>query len=260
MNQFLIRSKLKLAITLFVCSGFVYADVNTVDIININADQSNLSQWQFSDGVSAISSSLVSVVNNPNIYITGSAYLNNADTISNPNYTGFWTANFNFNVSNINNNLTAAINITNFSADDRAEMFLNGQLIDAVSIFGPTAPEAGVNPKPVFQSIYASDPTNANYIPTSFNAENSSLSLNVSNLFNGSNDLEIIVNNTNHGAIGVTRLPTEGDATSFGLSGTIQYFVTAVPVPSSIMLFGTGLLSFLVFQNRKKFVTIQHRC
>lgn len=253
MSQFINPNNIKLAIALFFCSSFICANADILDSVNIDADQTNLSQWQFSDGVSNISSSLISVANDPNRFITGDTYLNSVSSSMDPNFTGFWIANFDFNISNLDATQATSITINNFSADDRAEILLNGQLIDAVSILGPTAPQIGIYPQPVFESVYTSDPTTANYVPTSFNAENSSLSLNLSNLFNGTNDLQVIINNSDNGAIGVTRPTSPGDATSFGLSGEIQYYVTTVPAPSPIVLFGTGLLSFLTLRYRKKY-------
>jgi PEP-CTERM motif len=239
MSQFINLAFKKVALALILCINITNVAMATNVTVDIGTNQSNSGHWTFSNGMNYINTvnpfSFINSFTN-NIWVTGPGYVNTG-------IDGYWTASMNFNVSNLDTTQPSSIDINSFSVDDRAELLINGTLIDAVGIYGGVGTTGGL-----FQSA-----AGGSYKPTSFNDNKSGLHevLLSTLLHNGVNTIEVIVNNTGHGIWGSTISTGIYNPTAFALDATITYDPPAIPEPSSIALLTTGLLGFGVLRRRK---------
>ncbi len=209
----------------------VFVSPSFATTLDIGSDSTNSNNWTFTDGGQFIPQSSVLYVDNGDQWVNGWGFFNNSSA------TGFWTASLSFNA--LNPDGTGTVNISNFGIDDRAEVLLNGNLIDAV---GNNGPGTGV-----FQNSY-----NGAYISTNFNPDNSALTISGVSLNTGVNTIEVIINNTDQGIFGSTIPPTAGiDLTGFALNASVSYTPNAVPLPIASWLFGSALAGFIGFNRRK---------
>jgi hypothetical protein len=152
-------------------------------------------------------------------------------------FTGFWLATYTFTLPS--NATGVSLNYSDFYADDRAVLTLNGQVVAATGIIsiqgapGSMVFTDGGSPQSYsFSSLFSSGTVNSG-----FN-------------IGGLNTIEAIVNNTGTGIYGPDRSISPGDDTFLGLSGTISY--SQVPEPSCLAMFGIGILSLIGMLKRKQ--------
>jgi hypothetical protein len=204
----------KMAKALFLCTSLASTSLFANVAVDIGTDSQNNGVWLLSEAATFSTAS-------QDGWVTSSSgnYLVTAGS-------GFFTGSLTFDASDPIAN-SGSIQINSFGVDDRAEILLNGKLIDAVGIFGGGAG--------YFQST-----ANGSFVSTTFNADNSGLTLSGLTLLNGVNTVEIIVNNTGNGiSPNYNTIPTRSDPADVALVGNIQY---AVPEPGTIALLVSGLL------------------
>lgn len=135
---------------------------------------------------------------------------------------GFWTATYSFNLSSTNDTLS----ISDLASDDRVVVELNGTPVAAAGIY---APGNGTQ-------TFIFTPTGSQ-VPYSGFLVNGAQSISVTSPFiDGSNTIELIVNNTNNGVYG----GLTGGPTSVFFTGTVT--PNAVPEPVSGALLLSGLV------------------
>jgi hypothetical protein len=155
------------------------------------------------------------------------------------NFDGYWTAAYNFSLPA--NAATIVLNYSNFFADDRAVLVLNGNIIDSTGI-----PINGSS----IGSMVLTDGSAA--IPYTFDSPNGLVSGTIASGFNagGLNTIEIIINNTGTGVPGTMEGNlTPFDGTDAGIIGNVSF--TVVPEPS-IGAFGLMALFGFAFVARIK--------
>ncbi len=165
----------------------------------------NVTPWQFGARLAITSNSLSN-----GAFLPGGSYAT---------FDGFWTARYTFFVPSGASN--ALLVYSNLYADDRVVLTLNGTPI------GATGTRTGVGTNPGFM-CFADD---GSYDAFQFTGTNSPVfGANTSAfIIGGTNVLQAILNNTDNGII-ATNLKTlvaAGDATFFGVDGTISYSFTA---------------------------------
>jgi hypothetical protein len=144
------------------------------------------------------------------------------------NWNGFWVADFTFFLPA--NATGISLNYSNFYADDRAVLTLNGQIFDATGIpfFGHL--------NDVGSMVFTDGGATQGY--SSFSSPDGSVSGVVTSGFHvgGSNLLEAIVNNTKTGVYGTDSNFQTGDGTLLGLSGAVSYSIVPEPSFTPILL------------------------
>jgi hypothetical protein len=144
-------------------------------------------------------------------------------------FSGYWTATYSFFVPS---DATAiSLIYSNFKADDRAVLQLNGNVICAVGWPAPNGQTSGI-------MDFTDGGTSQS---DSFTSNDSPLSGTISRGFidGGINTIKIIINNTGSGVQAKTAgLVGVGDYTEFSLSGSVSY--TSVPEPGKAILFLFG--------------------
>ena len=168
----------------------------------------------------------------------------------------FYTLTETFNLSPGFTN--ASLNITNFFADDRAVLRLNGTIVASTGIFGP-------GPGSMVLSLGGSnDPFNFQYgNPFGYVPGNTGpFAAITSGFVTGLNTLEIIVNDTNTGIVGNLSsgvncsfaeclAPTNVHLTA---EVTFDGAVGEVPLPGALPLFATGIgaLGLVAYRRKRK--------
>ncbi|MGD0959967.1 MAG: hypothetical protein ABSB19_09175 [Methylomonas sp.] len=156
------------------------------------------------------------------VYLTPSVSNQSSWSIESWGPRSFWSASYNFTVSNLDPNSAESINIASLSSTDKAVVMLDG-----VRLFAE-AGSAGTAGKSLFEFSH-----NGVYTPVTFSADGAGYNAATSLLTDGVNTLDIIFNNTlNSGAMG------------FNLSGSISYstlgLVYSGQENSPIQSFGSG--------------------
>lgn len=144
-----------------------------------------------------------------------------------------WTSTYNFVLPADYSN--AVLNITSFSADDRAVVSLNGTQIDQTGLY---APDAGL-----FNYTAGSAAVALNY-PLAPGTRD----INVLQPFQaGTNVLSFIINDTAWGIYGESRF-VEGQVTNYNFTATLTYDTASAAVPEpatwAMMVAGFGLVGF----------------
>ncbi|SHJ35425.1 PEP-CTERM protein-sorting domain-containing protein [Malonomonas rubra DSM 5091] len=215
--------------------------------IDVGATPTNQNDWVFSDGTNSLS---------PN-YNGVNAFGVYGGTVS--DFSGWWQADFEFTVSNIDSLLPATIEVSAFGADDRAALLINDQLFQLVGIFAPGIGEFDWA-KPLFETsgtTYPDHETGLSFVanygydgnpggPYSFDLS--------SFLMEGTNTLSIIVNDTNAGINGyTTEFVGSQQYSSFRFLANVNYSeVAPVPEPSTVLLLGSGLLGLGWYGRKRK--------
>ncbi len=153
------------------------------------------------------------------------------------NFTGFWIADYTFVLPQ--NATSVTFSYDSFFADDRAVLYLNGQIITATGIY---ADQGGG------EMVFTDGGD-----PQSYSSFTSAISGTTSSGFNigGENTIEAIVNNTGQGIFGPDKNISQGDNSLLSLSGTISY--SPVPEPSSAAMFGIGISAFFGLRMKQKY-------
>jgi hypothetical protein len=144
------------------------------------------------------------------------------------NFGGFWTARYNFYLPA--NATGVSFHYSNFFADDRAVLKLNGNILNATGV-----------PWGQGQMVMTLGGPLLDYSPFTFPNGSASGTAVTGFILGGQNAIELIVNNTYSGVTGPL-VGIASDRTDVGLLGTITY---TVPEPSSVVLFGVGLLGMI---------------
>jgi hypothetical protein len=174
--------------------GYVAEASPSINTVRVASTPQYLSSWVFSNGVGpadVINSDFGIFPGNPSapIYaINGTLYSPWVPT--DPNFNGYWTATYTFNISNLDTSAPQSISISSSAIDDRGVFLLNGQPLFATGLGG--APGTGP---------FQYDP-NGPYLPVAFNYVTGSFSGSGSYLVNGVNTLKVVINNTGSGIPG----------------------------------------------------------
>jgi hypothetical protein len=157
------------------------------------------------------------------------------------NFDGYWTAAYNFSLPA--NAANVVLNYSNFYADDRAVLMLNGNVIDST---GTTSAGSYVG------DMVLTDGSAA--VPYTFDGPDGQVSGTVSSGFNVGdvNTLEVILNNTGTGVAGTM----EGnlawnDGTGLAITGNVSFSVVPEPSVGAFSLLGV-LGSVFVIRTRLK--------
>jgi hypothetical protein len=209
--------------------------VGNCQIQTINFDTGTAADWKVTGG--GASGATPYIISIPDISIGCLSVTSNGRSDGSflpggsiANFDGFWSAAFTFYLPASATGV--AFNYGSFFADDRAVITLNGNILNATGV-----PWYGLGGSMVLTPGGPLQP----YSP--FNGPNGFVSGTVTDGFitGGLNTIEAIINNTYTGIYGPLVTLTGADMASFGLSGTISYSI--IPEPSSIFLFGFGLLA-----------------
>ncbi len=161
---------------------------------------------------------------------------------------GFWTRTTEFFLPSSATDIN--LNITGFSADDRAVLTLNGTVITSTGIYGPG---------PGFFQFSAGGPN----VPYTFaggghpNDPFEPLNLNfTSGFLNGLNTLTFIINNTTEGIQGHVwddNYPNDSGQLTYRFRGSVT-FTQAVPEPATwtMMIVGFGMAGGALRRRRAK--------
>jgi len=141
-------------------------------------------------------------------------------------FDGYWVADYSFVLPPDATNPSLAI--SNFFADDRSILTLNGVVIANTGVNGPGA-----------GSMVESDGS----APVAFTFTNTSSDTVASDfVLGGVNSLEVVVNNTGGGIAADLADLGPSNGTNFGLNAALSYDSASVPLPAS---FGSGLVTML---------------
>ena len=216
-------SKFKILILCFYANGLA------AQTIDISTNLYNALNWTFSTNNDVFTPTLN----------------NNTYDATNQDVGGYWTANLAFDI----NSSKALININSFLADDRAQIFVNGHLLDSVGIYRSGESNVG--------GITICNAECINETNVAFNANGSSFFTLSNRLHVGFNQIQVVVNNTYNGIYN-NDLYTDGlvptvnnnhlctnDSTYFSLNATIS---SLVPEPSYSILW---LNAFILYSIQK---------
>jgi hypothetical protein len=178
-------------------------------------------------------------------FVGAGGSLTNSDLAS--AFNGAWIANLSFFIPA--DAVDVVLTFADLAVDDRVVLELNGAPIGNAGLQGTT------NASGVMSFVLDSPGTTT---PQDFDADTSG-SITTGFILGGSNDLELVVNNTNaapdftHGtnlAQPTQGFQTSGDATLVGVNATISF--GTVPEPGTLILFGTALAGVGVLRLRRR--------
>ena len=237
-----IKNAIKASVLVCLNASILPAIASTTDIGTDTANQSN---WVFNTGGGVFT---------PGSAGGGNGYSGGSVDARNQDVGGYWTGTLNFNEASATSNAT--LTISNVSADDRTQIFVDGRLIESVGL------GSGIGS---FTTCNAGDTScTVNNSVNFVNSGSSATALTLSHLVlnAGVNTVEVIVNNTDNGikdagttdgliatSVGNGYNPLTGaysyfDATYSSLTGSITTS-SAVPEPASIALLLSGLLGLV---------------
>jgi hypothetical protein len=223
-------SRIGAQLVLLLVVGAVVASAATLTFTNpgindISTDTTNVGNWVIS-GTGFIGTAYqVGTSSNIGYNTTGTAATSNGSGTPD----GWWAATLTFSLpSGLGTVYTADLSFTGLNADDRAELFLNSTLLGSVAI--PINGTAG--------TFVLTDPGVTGVPGSAATFSSNGLGGSTSTGFQvGNNTLELVVNNTNQGAIGSL---TTAATTSVGFAGDVTLTnISGVPEPTT--------LSYLLF-------------
>jgi hypothetical protein len=212
------KHKITIAVTLL---AFFFGISNvTAATVDVGINVTNQTKWTFTDGTNTLSP----LFNGTDAFYAGSNY--------GLPFSGWWQADFDFSVNNLDAAGAPSLQINGFSADDRAALYLNGTLLELVGIGSGSGQFSWTNGGP----LVAVD----GFLDNSASAA----SFDVSGILqNGTNSLKIIINDTNTGISGSTL--SSAYITSLRLDAAVTYSQLPTSIPT-LSEWGMIILSTLL--------------